>query len=52
MGRHFWRDESGATAIEYAFIASLISIVIYGAARTIGLNLGSHYFAPVAANLT
>ncbi len=52
MARRFWRDEGGATAIEYAFIASLISITIYAAARTIGVNLGSRYFMPVAANLT
>ena len=30
------RDRRGATAIEYALIASLISIVIVGAARMLG----------------
>lgn len=50
--RRFWRDERGSTAIEYAFMAGLVSVAIYGAAKTIGLNLASHYFMPVAANLS
>ena len=50
--KRFWRDESGATAIEYAFIATLISITIVAAARTIGVNLSAKYFMPVANNLT
>ena len=32
-------DETGATAIEYALIASLVSVVVIGGARSIGLNL-------------
>ncbi|MGA7675625.1 MAG: Flp family type IVb pilin [Rhizomicrobium sp.] len=32
----FFRDERGATAIEYAMIATLISIVIVGALSLIG----------------
>ena len=35
----FWRDESGATAIEYGLIAALVSIVAITALRTIGGNL-------------
>lgn len=27
----FWRDETGATSIEYALIGSLVSIAIVGA---------------------
>jgi Flp pilus assembly pilin Flp len=38
-----------ATAIEYAFIASLISIAIYTAASTIGSNLTS-VFGTVASS--
>lgn len=30
------KDEAGATSIEYAFIAILISVVIVGAITTIG----------------
>lgn len=40
----------GATAIEYALIASLISIVIVTAASAIGTQL-STFFAAVAAAL-
>jgi pilus assembly protein Flp/PilA len=39
----------GATAIEYAFIASLISIAIYTAASTIGTNL-TNVFSTVASS--
>ncbi len=35
----FLRDERGATAIEYAFIASLVSISIVAAATLIGTRL-------------
>jgi pilus assembly protein Flp/PilA len=34
-------DERGATAIEYALIASMISIVILSAVSSIGSNLNS-----------
>ena len=44
------RQQRGATAIEYAFIASLISIAIYAAAVTVGSNL-SATFSSVAASL-
>ncbi len=37
----FLRDESGATAIEYALIAGSISIVILVAAQGIGADLVS-----------
>ena len=36
-------NQKGATALEYAFIASLISIAIYAAAGTIGTNLSSTF---------
>lgn len=35
------RDESGATAMEYALIATLISVAIIGAATTMGSNLNN-----------
>lgn len=43
-------DEEGGTALEYALIASLISIVIVGAATSLGKNLQNH-FNNVATNL-
>ncbi|MDY3197378.1 MAG: Flp family type IVb pilin [Pseudomonadaceae bacterium] len=39
--RSFIKREDGASAIEYALIAGLISIVVIGAAVTIGEDLGS-----------
>jgi pilus assembly protein Flp/PilA len=41
-------DEKGATAIEYALIASLLSIVILTAVATVGSNLNS-IFSNVAS---
>ncbi len=37
--RHFLRSESGATAIEYGLIASLISVAIVGALTLLGPQL-------------
>jgi Flp pilus assembly pilin Flp len=44
-----FRQVRGATAIEYAFVASLISIAIYTAASTIGTHLSS-VFGTVASS--
>jgi len=35
----FLNDESGATAIEYGLVVSLISVAIIGALLSIGVNL-------------
>lgn len=35
----FMNDESGATAIEYGLLAALISVVIIGAVRSLGVTL-------------
>lgn len=37
--RRFLRDTSGATAIEYCFIAGLVSILIVSGATAIGTRL-------------
>lgn len=37
----FWRDESGATAIEYGLIAALISIACVAAFVALGLDLAN-----------
>lgn len=39
----FWRDELGATAIEYALIAGSISIVILAAVSTVGTSLNNTF---------
>ena len=39
----FRKDESGATAIEYALIAGLIAVVIIGGATTLGTKISSKF---------
>ena len=46
----FVKDESGATAIEYGLIASLISVALIAAAGTLGTNI-SKTFKNVADNV-
>ena len=48
---NLFRDESGATAIEYGLIAALISVVIIGAVTLVGSNL-SGTFATIASKLS
>ncbi|MFI5013209.1 MAG: Flp family type IVb pilin [Hyphomicrobiales bacterium] len=43
--RRFARDESGATAIEYAVIASGIFLVIVAAVASIGTSLNTTFAA-------
>jgi pilus assembly protein Flp/PilA len=45
LASDFLRDESGATAIEYAIIAGGISIVIVIAVTGIGSSLNDRYVA-------
>jgi len=46
----FFRDESGATAIEYGLIAALIAVVIITAVTAVGTNL-SGTFNTVASSV-
>ena len=39
----FLNDESGATAIEYGLIASLIAVAIITAATTLGTNISATF---------
>ncbi len=48
--KRFIANESGATAIEYALIASLIAVAIIGALTTLGTKLSSE-FSEVTTNL-
>ena len=41
----FIRNESGATAIEYALIASLIAVAIIGAVTAVGSKVSSVFGA-------
>lgn len=47
----FFKNESGATAIEYGLIAALIAVAIIGAVSTLGSNT-SATFNEVSGNLT
>ena len=46
----FFKDEEGATAIEYGLIAALLSVVIIGSVTLVGGNLATT-FGTVAASL-
>ena len=50
LAKSFRADESGATAIEYALIGSLISIVIVAALTSMGVSLRAK-FNTIAVNL-
>jgi len=39
----FWRDQSGATAIEYGLIAAGISLAIIAVVNGIGTNLNAKF---------
>ena len=41
--RHFLIDESGATAIEYALISSLIAVFIIAALQALGTKLSNEF---------
>jgi pilus assembly protein Flp/PilA len=48
--KKFLKDDSGATAIEYGLIASLIAVVIIGAVTTVGNSL-TKTFNEIGSNL-
>jgi pilus assembly protein Flp/PilA len=50
--RQFMADDSAATAIEYALIATLISIVIFAGAQAVGVKLQTKFYGPISANLS
>ena len=39
--KRFFREEEGATAVEYAIMAGLIAVVIVVAVQLVGTNLNS-----------
>ncbi|MDJ0922153.1 MAG: Flp family type IVb pilin [Henriciella sp.] len=41
--RKFFKNESGATAIEYGLIAALIAVAVIGAVTTLGNNTSSTF---------
>jgi pilus assembly protein Flp/PilA len=48
--RNFLRDVNGATAIEYALIASLIAVAIIGAVQVVGTKV-STVFTEIGGSL-
>jgi pilus assembly protein Flp/PilA len=49
--RNFFKDESGASAVEYGLLVALIAVVIIGAVTTLGSSLSSK-FQTVATSVT
>lgn len=47
----YWGDEDGATSIEYALIAGLISIVILSTVGGIGQMINQLFLGPIATAL-
>ena len=41
--KHFLADESGATAIEYALMASLLAVALVGVLTNLGTRLSSEF---------
>ena len=50
LARCLWKDEGGATAIEYGLIAALIAVIIIAAITLVGTDL-SNMFNQVANNI-
>ncbi len=43
LARSFWRDDRGATALEYALLAALIFLAILATVRALGGELNSTF---------
>jgi pilus assembly protein Flp/PilA len=41
--KNFFKDESGATAVEYGLMVALIAVVIITAVTTLGTNLSDKF---------
>ena len=48
----FLREEGGATSIEYAMIAAVISLAVVAGATSIGSKLNAKFIGPVANGLS
>ena len=47
--RHFFRDERGATAIEYGLIAAGISVAIIAVVQSVGSSLNTTFTSVATA---
>ena len=43
LARSLWKDEGGATAIEYGLIAALIAVIIITAITLVGTDLSNMF---------
>ena len=41
--RNFFKDESGASAVEYGLLVALIAVVIIGGVSLLGTNLNTKF---------
>jgi pilus assembly protein Flp/PilA len=51
MFRKFRADQRGTTAIEYCLLATFLSLAIIAGARSIGSNISTNMYGPIAGNL-
>lgn len=47
--RNFFKDETGATAVEYGLLVTLIALAIITGATTLGTKLGALFTAAAAS---
>jgi pilus assembly protein Flp/PilA len=47
--KNFFKDESGASAVEYGLLVALIAVVIITAVTTLGTNLSTKFDAAATA---
>ena len=46
--KNFFKDESGASAVEYSLLVALIAVVIITAVTTLGTNLSTKFDSAAA----
>jgi pilus assembly protein Flp/PilA len=46
--RNFFKDDSGATMVEYGLMVALIAVVCIGIVTTLGTNLKTSTFTPAS----
>lgn len=46
---NIWKDESGASAVEYGLLVALIAVVIITAVTTLGTNLSGKFSSVATA---
>ncbi len=47
--RNFFKDESGASAVEYGLLVALIAVVIIGAVTALGTAISSKFSSAATA---